>query len=197
MGDVLRPIAMLAANLAPEHDVDHVFVSIDPEDETPGVQAPEAAIREATTNLVDNALKYCCSGSAATAGDEAAARRSLAIGCDWNPERSMVLIEVWNSCPSLDADELVSVLEWGVRGGAADRVDGSGVGLPIASQLVALLGGRLELCNAPMPLWAQEQERVRYEGVEDAGRVTREGTTGVSARIWLPRARRSDAPLHP
>ena len=97
VGDVLRPIAMLAANLAPEHDVDHVFVSIDPEDDTrcPGARG---AIREATTNLVDNALKYCCRvggdsrrrGSGAAPGDRLRLESRAVDG----------VIEVWNSCLS-------------------------------------------------------------------------------------------------
>ena len=66
----------------------------------PGVPR-EAAIREATTNLVDNALKYeLHAGSAATSETRHRVVAALKIGCDWNPERSKRLIETCNSAQS-------------------------------------------------------------------------------------------------
>lgn len=175
--------------------MDGVFIDVDAE--LPGVRATEPAIREAATNLIDNALKYAQPGGMGATesgevdgdevdGDEAGAgeasggeaRRYVAIWCAFDEESGMVSIEVWNSAPALHDDDLLLAREWGVRGRAATSlgVDGSGYGLPIAEQLVALLGGQLELANAPMPPWAWDQAGVR------------ERPGGVSARILLPRA---------
>ena len=186
VGDVLRPIAALACQLAPERGVSAVFVAVDG-DELPGVRAADGVLREAVTNLVDNAIKYCepygapdatADGAhdgerrpsvepAAAATDErrdapsepaaaAALGRYVAVGCEWDPALGKVRIQVWNSGAPLTDDDSTFAFEWGVRGRAAslNEVEGSGYGLPIASQLVALIGGELELYNAPMPVWA-------------------------------------------
>ena len=77
----------------------------------------------------------------------------------------------------------------GVRGRAATAagVEGSGFGLSIASQLVALLGGALELTNARMPEWAWREASAA--AAEEDGRAAAERPEGVSAQIWLPRAK--------
>ena len=162
VGDVLLPVADLAARLAPERGVDNLFTSVDGGgDGVSGVRAPEAAVREAVTNLIDNALKYSqrVPSKAVGRGDgstSAELRASVAIGCGWDARREMVVIEVWSSGAALAEEELSSVLEWGERGRVASEggIEGTGLGLPIADQLVALLGGSLELTNAPMPAWA-------------------------------------------
>ena len=224
VSDVVQPVAELAARLAPERGVDCVYVSVDDDgDGVPGVMAPEAAIREATTNLIDNALKYV--RSVPVASSSATRQSMVAVGCSWHAERARVLIEVWSSGPPLLEEELVSVLEWGVRGEAARAggAEGTGFGLPIAQQLVQLLGGHLELVNSPMPQWAWRQQRAEQQravardvpdeppksswaaaGMDDDGmpladedghddqEATAEALpvapSGVSARIWLPRA---------
>ena len=189
IGDILGPLVSLASRIAPERGVDAVFASVD--EELPGVLAPEAAVREAVTNLIDNAVKYSqptpvdaddADGSSDDAdgrdGGAPAARRYVAIGCRWAGASSMVEIDVWNTAPSLSADELLAVREWGARGTAAASlgVSGSGYGLAIAEQLIGLLGGQIELANGPMPQWACQQARMRTP------------PSGVSARILLPRA---------
>ena len=184
VGDVLRPLGTLAMHLAPERGVKDVYVSL--EAELPGVRAPEAAVREAVTNLIDNALKYADGEGEEEDGGEAA-EAAVAIGCDWDEENGMIVVEVWNSSPAIPAEELIGVREWGARGKAAEISgrDGSGYGLPIAEQLVELLGGKLLLENAKMPEWAWERQQ------HEAGSSSEHGRPGgVSARILLPRAAR-------
>ena len=194
VSDVLQPVADLAARLAPERHVDQVLISVDGGGEgLPGVQAPPTAIREAATNLIDNALKYCQPVTTAALARDSAADELLwtadgsclvAIGCEWDPARGKVVIEVWNSAPPADAEELRRVLGWGERGqaAAASGVSGTGYGLPIAEQLVALLGGNLELVNAQMPKWAWRRLNSAATG------SGWDPPCGISARILLPRA---------
>ena len=74
------------------------------------------------------------------------------------------------------------MLEWGVRGAAASAgsVEGTGFGLPIASQLIQLIGGRLELVNSPMPLWAWKRA-CGGGGGEGEGEGEGEGSTARPA----------------
>lgn len=104
-------------------------------------------LKRAVSNLVENAVHY---GSAITI--------SLDPRPDW------LVIAVADDGPGIPEGSLQSVLEPFVRLDAARRRDtiGLGLGLAIASRVVAAEGGRLALSNRP-------------EG-------------GLCAEIWLPRA---------
>jgi len=177
--DVLRPVASLTEGLAREAGVAFA-ASIDPE--LPGTRVPQTALREAISNLVDNALKYC-----EPVDGGVGARREAGLCCRWDEEEQRIRICVWNSAPPLSADELDAAFEWGERGQAARRkegVGGSGYGLHIVQQLVALMGGEVELRNAPRPAWLREALRGGDgDNTEDDG----EAPSGVSSCISLPR----------
>jgi signal transduction histidine kinase len=172
-------------------------VHVELREELQEVRAPEKALREAATNLIDNALKYC--GPANSLPLE---RRLVSIGCgladteEGGVSDEAVCIEVWNSGGEISRADLLRAMEWGERGSAASAmgVDGSGFGLPIAAQLVALLGGELRFENARMPLWAWQRERdlQREEAVAAARGEDLQRPSGVSARILLPRAQGSE-----
>ena len=179
--DVLRPVASLTEGLAREAGVAFA-ASIDPE--LPGTRVPQAALREAISNLIDNALKYCepVDGTLRVGG-----RREMGLCCRWDEERQRILICVWNSAPPLSDAELDAAFEWGERGQAALRkegVGGSGYGLHIVQQLVALMGGEVELRNAPRPAWLRE---ALLGGDGDGAEGDGEAPSGVSSCVSLPR----------
>ena len=169
--DVLRPLASLTEDLASASDVRFGAV-IDPE--LPGVRVPEAALREAVSNLIDNGLKYCeptPSGGA----------RLLGLCCRWDEAAQRILILVWNSAAPLPDEELEAAFQWGARGrAAASDVGGSGYGLLIVRRLVELMGGTVRLSNAPLPDWLRAV--LPPEVAEERPRPV-----GVSGCIYLPR----------
>jgi len=169
--DVLQGVVALASTLATARGV---RLEAQLNSDVPGVRAGEQPLREALTNLVDNALKYCsadgdtCDSTAG--GALCGGEPLLCVSCRADEARRLVVIEIWNSCAPLDeAGE--ALLEWGARGSAAvlGGIEGSGYGLPIVQQLVSLMGGDVRLQNAPMPCWAWERCVLSGDGSDDSG----------------------------
>ena len=100
------------------------------------VLADPAALEQALINLLDNAVKY--SGDAR----KVAVRVYTADG--------EAVIEVADQGIGISAADQRRILEKFYRGsGAAHRIDGFGLGLPIAQQLIHAHHGRLEFASVP------------------------------------------------
>jgi signal transduction histidine kinase len=93
------------------------------------------ALRRIVTNLVENALRY--------AGD---VEIGLGVGAGGALE-----LEVRDRGPGIPEDELARVIEPYYRLEASRNRDtgGAGLGLAIVHQLLAAMGGTLELSNRP------------------------------------------------
>jgi signal transduction histidine kinase len=83
-------------------------------------------------NLLDNAWKW--------------ARARVRV--EATGDRDAVCVTIDDDGPGLEPDQVSAVLQRGVR--ADERVPGSGLGLSIARELVALYGGSLALSRSPL-----------------------------------------------
>lgn len=144
MSDIVAPIVRSAYVLAEELGL-HFCVDID--DDTPPVLAVERNMREAISNLMDNALKYTPKG--ATVGIKCALVECEELAAD---DADRVVIAVWDTGRGFSEEDLTTVWESGKRGSAAAIADvpGSGLGLQIARQLISESGGELVL-TSPLP----------------------------------------------
>lgn len=89
-------------------------------------------LEEMTSNLIDNACKWA----------------STRVMISWEEDRQWVLIFVDDDGPGLSPEEYSSVFEIGER--LDEAKPGTGLGLPIVKDLVALYQGRITLCRSSL-----------------------------------------------
>jgi signal transduction histidine kinase len=90
------------------------------------VDAPDAAVTVALSNLIGNAVKYTQQGEIVVRlGDNA--------------------VEVIDSGPGLSAEDAARLFERGYRGSHAEHTQGGGIGLSIVRRLCALYGWRVRV----------------------------------------------------
>lgn len=133
-----------------------------PAADLPDVQGDPAALGQALSVLLTNALNYT------PAGGEI--RVSTAVSeCDGRP---WVTLAVSNNGPVIPPEELPRIFERFFRGvhGRESGTPGTGLGLPIASNIIAQHGGRIEV-ESPC-----------------------DGERGACFTIWLPAAQSRSGP---
>jgi two-component system sensor histidine kinase TctE len=105
------------------------------------VHANALLIREALSNLIDNALHY------AGAGSQVTVRVLPAPMTPQNLNRPMALLEVIDNGPGIPAGDQARVFERFVR--ATDAGNGCGLGLAIVQEIVERHEGQVTLNDAP------------------------------------------------
>jgi len=139
---VSRVVGEVTTNLAPLVAQKCVRLDVDVASSLPPVRANEALLSQAVTNVLDNAIKIV--GLNALVAEKAGetGRVRLVARC----EASSVLLEVHDNGVGIAADEMDRIFERFARvtRGPAAQLGGTGLGLPIAREIVQAFGGRLE-----------------------------------------------------
>jgi PAS domain S-box-containing protein len=132
LGESLQGCLALVAPLAATRGI-----ALDPPPPTPlWVQADARALEQVLMNLLSNAIKYNRDGGRVWASVESTARK--------------VAIAVHDTGPGLTAEQRARLFQPFARLGAeARRIEGSGLGLVIARQLVQAQGGTLDVASEP------------------------------------------------
>ena len=99
----------------------------------PSIQTDRIRLTQIVSNLVGNAAKFAHQD----------------VHCSAHPAGDHWIIEVRDDGPGIRAEDLDHVFEPFFRGDyfGRDRRQGTGLGLPISSQLAELMGGSLQLAN--------------------------------------------------
>jgi len=144
VNDVLEPIFSGFQAIALDRDISFV---VQESDELPGVTICPQALQEAASNIIDNAFKYVRlpkPGSQIHTNPSPQVRVRLMPN---NPKTQApgVTILVEDNGPGVLPQEREAIFERGVRGTAAQAIDGTGIGLDIARSLIRKMGGTLKL----------------------------------------------------
>jgi len=134
--DLLRMAQTLTAEFVPRALRARIDLGMDDAASTPvWVVANEWLLREALSNLIDNALHYAGSGSQVTVNVSTTAHHEA-------------LLEVTDTGPGIEAASRERVFERFVR--ATEAGNGCGLGLAIVREIVERHAGRVTLDDAPV-----------------------------------------------
>jgi signal transduction histidine kinase len=103
----------------------------------PPVTADPVRLKQILVNLVQNAIKY------------SPRETPILLSAQLDKSADAVLFSVVDEGPGLSQDDLELALQPFTRVGDADREGGSGIGLPLAMQLVQEMGGVADVDSAP------------------------------------------------
>ena len=148
--DVLGSIVYASQAVSREAGINFDVYGFDPDNlDLPGVSVCTKYLKEAVSNLLDNAIKY------------APIRRRGKVGRPRTPQIKVSLVPndrslfspgatiyIEDNGPGISPSEREKVFERGYRGEAVqDEVDGSGLGLAIAREMISKIGGTLEIVD--------------------------------------------------
>jgi signal transduction histidine kinase len=125
-------IAQMVAATESEVDLKNISVEIDV-DPALEIDADQYLLFSAVSNLVQNAIKYTCSGGTIRIRGHAVANKTI--------------IEIEDQCGGLSTAALGNLFKPFQRHNA--NRDGMGLGLPIAQRAIALNGGTIDVENLP------------------------------------------------
>lgn len=143
LSEALQPAVERAQVLASNKGLKFIA---DLDEECAPIMAVEKFVREAISNLIDNALQYTPKGSYVGMTTSIPKDDGISV-----PEESANVI-VWDTGYGFSVDEIEQIWEYGFRGSAAKKsgTNGSGLGLGITEQLLRSCSADIELCT-PLP----------------------------------------------
>jgi len=153
--DVLNPVFDTFEAIASEQGIDFE-VLVDDVDDLPGVFVAPKSFQEATSNVLDNALKYAIlptPGSPFTRNPSPKVRvrifpNDYCHSSKTNQRTPGVTVLVEDNGPGIAHDDRHLIFERGFRSDkTASEVDGRGIGLDISKALMARMGGYLGLAS--------------------------------------------------
>lgn len=154
LNDVLFLQAERAGVLCSEKGIS---LCVDIDDGAPPILAIDKFVREAMSNLIDNALKYTPEGAHIGLTNRLARSENSFSTFDEELDApdDMAWCVIWDTGYGFTPDELERIWDYGFRGSAA-RITGekgTGLGLGITRQLVRSCGGEIELISPIPELW--------------------------------------------
>ncbi|MEQ8639072.1 MAG: ATP-binding protein [Alphaproteobacteria bacterium] len=136
--DVATTLAMCARLIAGRAEEAGVAIKVEAADDLPRLMADELRVKQVVLNLLSNAVKF-----SPEAGTVRLAARLTHDGG--------LVVEVHDNGPGMTAEQAVLAMEpfRQVNGMVAVSREGTGLGLPLATRLMALHDGRLVIASTP------------------------------------------------
>ncbi|MGI0491793.1 sensor histidine kinase [Alkalinema pantanalense CENA528] len=147
---ILEPLLLSAQAIA--QDKNQTF-QVDIAKSLPWVKVDRSALREVSSNLIDNAIKYTPAGGT--------------IHVRVTQEAQQIAFRVSDNGPGIPPEDLPHLFERHYRGiQAHTEVPGTGLGLAIAQELIHQMNGQIQVFSPPQPEgWiSQDLDQVPVHG---------------------------------
>uniref|UniRef100_B8HRU0 histidine kinase n=1 Tax=Cyanothece sp. (strain PCC 7425 / ATCC 29141) TaxID=395961 RepID=B8HRU0_CYAP4 len=138
LAELLTPLLLSATAIAQANQLDlQTQIETGP---LPPVTVDPQALKEALSNLIDNALKYTPAGG------------KVVIKLSRDPAQQQQCLTISDSGPGIPAQDLPHIFERHYRGVQAEgKLPGTGLGLAIARHLIEQMQGRIEVISPARP----------------------------------------------
>jgi two-component system, OmpR family, sensor histidine kinase BaeS len=132
--DIALLLRDVSASFLPQADAGGVTISVTAPDDLPNVEVDPARTREVLANLLSNALRHTPSGG------------QVELSAERTPPGESLTVRVADTGTGMPADALERIFDRFYR---SPDSPGSGLGLPIAQQLVQAQGGSISAESKP------------------------------------------------
>jgi signal transduction histidine kinase len=155
-------------------------------------------VKQVVTNLLVNALKFTPTGGRVTVAVRSVAPRGPASGAAARHHAELIVLDTG---PGIPPDERERVFERGVRLTRDERVPGSGIGLAVVREIVAMHGGTVRADGGPgggtalvvrLPLDMRTRRAESVLLIDDADAARRIVDALRERRDWTREALRGD-----
>lgn len=148
--DVIYPILSAGEAIAVDKNIPF---EIQISDDLPGVSVCPKSLQEATSNIIDNALKYVVLNKISNNNNEGSHNPDPKVQVIITPNpsscKSGVSIIISDNGPGITKGQRERIFERGCRGddNVSSQVDGTGIGLDVSLELISRMGGLLEVID--------------------------------------------------
>ena len=146
--DILGALVYQYQAVSREKGINFDVVGLEPDADLPGVTISPRHLQEAVSNILDNAIKYVTVRPQGKKGRPRIPQIKVSMISNKSPlQAGVTLIIEDNGQASIEKSERDKVFERGYRSEATQDVDGSGLGLPIAKEMITRMGGMIDVID--------------------------------------------------
>ena len=148
--DMLGSIVYASQAISREGGINFDAVGFEPDNAViPGVTVCQKHLKEAFSNVLDNAIKYVTHRRRGKKGRPRIPHIRVTLTSNEPPLAAGCTIYVEDNGPGIPAAEIDKVFERGHRGKVQEEVSGSGLGLAIAREMITRMGGMIDFVEGP------------------------------------------------
>lgn len=146
--DVLGSCVYAFSMVSREKGINFDAIGFEPDAELPACLISSKQLQEAVSNVIDNGIKYAPIRRKGSRGRPRIPTVKVSLTANEPPLAAGCTLWVEDNGPGIPDDERESVFERGYRSKEwTDDVDGSGLGLAVARQMITQMGGRIDLAE--------------------------------------------------
>ena len=147
--DILGSIVYESQAISRERGINFDVVGFDLDNDLPGVTVCPKHLNEAVSNILDNAIKYVTLRRKGKIGRPRIPHIKVSLVSNEPPLQAGATLYIEDNGPGIPESERDKVFERGYRG--FEEVGGSGLGLPIARDLISRMGGMVDMLEGCGP----------------------------------------------
>lgn len=148
--DVLGPLVYASQAIGRENGIEIEAEGFDQDSDVPGVTVSTKHLIEATTNILDNAIKYvtCKKRGPGRPSKNSLPRIKVTMTANEPPLQAGCTLFIEDNGPGIDECDMERVFDRGYRGEKVrELIEGNGLGLSMSSMIVQRMGGILDVLD--------------------------------------------------